>query len=308
MRVEPVVPGDIVDVVAPASRCSDQELKAALRALKELGLVPRVPRGMFAKSVLFANRDEVRLHQLRAALYARDSRMVWCVRGGYGALRLMPAISGWTKPARAKIFIGYSDITTLHVHLNQKWGWPTLHGPMLDRLGRGVMSAGEKRELFGMIFGGVAGAEFTRLRPLNKFAKTKRRVAGVVRGGNLAVLQSGLGTKSGLRGGKHILFLEDIGERPHRVDRMLSQLSQAGCFEGVKALVLGHFSLSDAKDRRGLWNDVIPRFASSVRFPVLAGLPVGHDPKVNYTLPFNTPAELTLGPSPALRVSSGIGS
>lgn len=306
MLLEPVRHGDIVDVVAPASRCTDQELKAALRALRDLGLVPRVPRGLFAKSLLFSNSDEVRLRQLKAAVYARDSKLIWCVRGGYGALRLMPSIAKWKRPARAKIFIGYSDITTLHTHFNQAWKWPTLHGPLLDRLGRGAMSVKEKKELFGMIFGSVPGAEFTRLRPLNAAAKSSRRIRGVIRGGNLAVLQSGLGTPTGLRGGKHILFLEDIGERPHRVDRMLTQLAQSGCFDGVQAVVFGHFNLTESKDRRGLWNDVVPRFAASMRIPVLAGLPVGHDPKLQFTLPFNTPSELTLGRSPALRVSSGI--
>jgi len=304
--LEPVRQGDIVDVVAPASRCAPAELKNAVRLLLEMGLVPRVPKDLFAKSLLFSNSDEVRLRHLRKALYAPDSSFVWCVRGGYGALRLMPEISKWRRPSRAKIFLGYSDITTLHAHFNQKWGWPTLHGPLLDRFGRQAMSPGEHRQLFGMLFGEVAVTEFFKLQPMNMAARRSGAVRGPIVGGNLTVLQSGLGTSSSLRGGGHILFLEDTGERPHRVDRMLSQFAQAGMFKGVRAVVLGYFQLSDVKDRRGLWNDVLPRFASSMKIPVLSGLPVGHNQDKQYTLPFNTPAVLSLGRAPHLLVKSGI--
>jgi muramoyltetrapeptide carboxypeptidase len=306
MLLEPVRQGDIVDIVAPASRCSSLELKSAVRLLKEMGLRPRVPSPIFAKSLLFANTDQRRLEQLRKAIYATDSSLVWCVRGGYGALRLMPDIVNWPKPKRAKIFLGFSDITTLHAHFNQKWGWPTLHGPLLDRFGREAMSPGEHRQLFGMLFGEVAVTEFFKLQPMNAQARRSGSVRGPVVGGNLAVLQSSLGTPSALRGGRHILFFEDTGERPHRVDRMLSQLAQAGALKSVRAVVFGYFHLSDPKDRRGLWNDVLPRFAASLKIPVLRGLPVGHDPDKQYTLPFNTPAVLSLGRAPHLLVKSGI--
>jgi len=306
--LEPVRQGDIVDVVAPASRCTNQELKSAVRSLIELGLRPRVPRRLFAKSLLFSNTDEQRLKQLHKAIYAPDSSLIWCVRGGYGAIRLMEEVRRWPRPKTAKIFLGYSDITTLHAHFNQKWGWPTLHGPLLDRLGRDAMSVGERRQLLGMLFGKVAEAEFLKLRPLNAAARRKSVVRAPIVGGNLTVLQSGLGTPSSLRPGRHILFLEDTGERPHRVDRMLCQMEQAGLFKQVKAVLLGHFLLNDARDRRHLWTDVFERFALNAPFPVLAGLPVGHDTKKQYTLPFNTPAELVTGSKPALKVSSGISS
>jgi muramoyltetrapeptide carboxypeptidase len=105
---------------------------------------------------------------------------------------------------------------------------------------------------------------------------------------------------------KNILFLEDIGERPHRVDRMLMQFEQAGIFNDVQAVVFGHFLLNDSKDRRDLWNDVMIRFAKRMKFPVFRGLPVGHDQKVQHTLPFNTAAVLNGGAQGSLIVESGI--
>lgn len=306
MLLEPVRQGAIVDIVAPASACAVSELKGAVRLLKEMGLTPRVPGNLFAKSLLFSNSDEERLRQLKKAIYAPDSNFIWCVRGGYGALRLMPSVARWPKPKRAKIFLGYSDITTLHAFFNQKWGWATLHGPLLDRFGREAMSRPEHRQLFGMLFGQESEAQFKNLEPLNAAARKSKTIRSTVIGGNLTVLQSSLGTGASLRGGKHILFLEDTGERPHRVDRMLTQMEQAGALAGVRAVVFGYFQLSNAKDRRDLWRDVMARFAASTNLPVLRGLKVGHDPIVQMTLPLNTPAILSLGSSPNLKVQSGI--
>ncbi len=308
MKTKALQPGDIVDVVAPASRCTDGELKAGLKFLRSLGLKPRVSKKLFAKkSVLFSNSDKERLSQLKKAVYARDSRMIWCVRGGYGSLRLMPEVRRWKRPREAKIFLGYSDITTLHAHFNQVWSWPTLHGPMLERAGSGRMSAGEKRALLSLLFGRTDKVEFKSLKALNRAARKPRTIKGTLWGGNMAVLQSALGTPSALKPNGHVLFFEDTGEAPHRVDRMLSQFAQAGWFKNTKAIIFGHFLLDDSKLRRDLWNDVIPRFAASVNFPVFKGLPVGHNRKVQFPLPFNTAVVLKTGARAHLSVASGIG-
>ena len=306
MRLKPLEPGDIVDVIAPAWKCRPIELRRGIQAIKSLGLRPRVPKNLFGKSPMFANTDEFRIAHLKKVIYARDSKMIWCVRGGYGAVRMMPSIEKWPRPKLAKIFLGYSDITTLHCHLNQKWKWPTLHGPLLDRLGRDALTPREKRELLGMLFGRLPCVEFTHLKPLNSAAHKRRMLRAPVLGGNMAVLQSGLGTPSAMKPKNSILFFEDTGERPHRVDRMLTQMEQAGWFETCRAVVFGDFVLANAKDKRGLWHDVIPRFAKSAKFPVLSGMPAGHLDGRQRTLPFNTKAELHLGARPKLIVESGI--
>lgn len=306
MRLQPIAAGAIVDVVAPASKCSVQELRGAVKALRELGLVPRVPKDLFGKSLLFSNSDQKRLAHFKKAIYAKDSHFIWCVRGGYGAIRLMPEISRWPKPRQAKILLGYSDITTLHVFINQKWKWPTLHGPLLDRLGRGALTPLEHRELMGLLYGRQSSVEFKNLKALNSSARKRKIVRAPILGGNMTVLQSGLGTASALKPGKFMLFFEDTGERPHRVDRMLTQFHQAGWFKNCRAVLLGDFMLKENHDRRNLWNDVFARFARETGIPVVAGLPVGHNPKLQRTLPFNTSAGLYLGAKPSLIVDSGI--
>lgn len=307
IKLEPIRPGDIVEVIAPASKSTRAQLAADLRALKAIGLVPRVSRQIFGPSFLFANTDKHRLAQLQRALYAPDSSLIWCVRGGYGSIRLLPAVEKWRRPTRPKILLGYSDITTLHVFLNQRWRWPSLHGPLLDRLGRNALSARDRKELLALLYGRQKEVLFTGLRALNASAARARNVRGPVLGGNMAVLQSGLGTRSGLRPARGtLLFFEDIGERPHRVDRMLTQFAQAGWFERAGAVILGDFRLENEADRRRLWSDVFARFAREVKIPVVAGVPVGHDPRRSCTLPFNTAATLSLGRRPQLLVASGI--
>jgi len=303
MRLIALKNNDIVDVIAPASQCDPRELRAGLEAIRELGLRPRVARNLFGKSELFSNADKVRLAQLKAAIYNPDSPLIWCVRGGYGAIRLMPQVTKWPKPRRGKILLGYSDITSLHVHVNQKWGWPSIHGPLIDRLGRGDMAARERKSLLDMLFGRATHVTFGNLRPLNARARQMSTVQAPVVGGNMMVLQSALGTKSALNPRGKILFFEEIGERPHRMDRMLTQFAQNGWFQGARAVVFGHITIADARDRRIIWNDVIARFAKDVKIPVLCGLPVGHSKKVQMPLPLNTTALLT---SSRLVVDSGI--
>jgi len=306
-QMHPISPGEIIDVVAPASACSRQELMGGVQMLKELGLRPRVPRGILSREAgLFANTDAKRLAFLKRAVYASDSGMIWCLRGGYGSLRLMPEIQTWKRPARAKIFLGFSDITSLHVHLNQKWNWPTLHGPMLARLGRGPLAPREHAELFGLLFGQKTQVTFSRLKPLNAESRRAGVIHASILGGNMAVLQSGLGTPSALVPKGCLLYLEDLNEKPHRVDRMLTQFAQAGWFGHCRGVLLGDFLMNDAQESRLLWRDVLPRFARAVGVPVVAGVPVGHDPRRNRTLPFNTSARLQLGARPELVVDSGI--
>ena len=300
LRLEGVRPGDIVDVVAPASRCTHEDYVNALKAVREIGLVPRVPKQLFGPSVLFSNSDQERLMQLKAAVYAPDSKLIWCLRGGYGTLRLIPHVMRWPRPRQPKILLGYSELA----FFNEHWQWPTLHGPMLDRFGRGVMSAAERRQLLGLLYGQLEAVEFKSLKPLNAAAKRESKIRSQVVGGNLAVLQSGLAPPGELDPRGKILFLEDIGERPHRVDRMLTQIEQAGWLRSARAVVFGHFLLEDPKDRRQLWSDVIERFAQGQKIPVLSGLPVGHNQRRQLTLPFLMPAELKLGRQPSLRVQS----
>ena len=292
--------GDIVDVVAPGFRCSAEALAAGIAFLRRLGLKPRLPRTLFGRDLLCAHSDRVRFEHLKRALMAPDSRCLWCVRGGYGAIRLVDRLLELAPPPRRKLFIGYSDATTLHYFLNHHWKWPSLHGPLLDRLGSGMVPAEELDELKAVLFGAQREVEFAGLVPLNAQARSRRAVRSKLYGGNLTVLQTMLGTPLQRRP-RQILFLEDVGERGYRVDRMLQHLSQAGALRDLKAVVFGAFLGGQEPDGRNLVPEVLRRFAREQSFPVLTGLVAGHGER-NRPVFFGTPAELRCSATPALRI------
>jgi muramoyltetrapeptide carboxypeptidase len=292
--------GDTIDVVAPGFRCSSESLQEGLAYLRRLGLVPRVPRTLFGDDLLCANSDRVRFRHLKKALFAPDSRGIWCVRAGYGAIRLIEPLLALKPPARRKLFIGYSDATTLHFFLNHHWKWPSLHGPLLDRLGSGTVRREELRELEAVLLGTQRSVQFAELTPLNAAARANQTVRGRVFGGNLTVLQTMLGTALERRP-RQILFLEDIGERGYRIDRMLRHLAQAGALRDLKALLFGSFVGGQEPDGRNLVVPVLERFGREQPYPVLLGVSAGHG-EYQRPLFFNTAALLRCGRAPELSV------
>jgi muramoyltetrapeptide carboxypeptidase len=298
--------GDIVDIIAPGFACKPEELDGAIRFLREWGLKPRVPQKIFGRDVLCSSDDRTRFRHLREALVAEDSSGIWCLRGGYGSIRLVPELARLRKPkGRAKIFIGLSDITSLHVYLGQKWGWPTIHGPHLDRLGKGVAKPPYVRELKKFLFGESSEIAFDRLKPMNAEARKRGTIRASVTGGNLVTLQSSLSTPGHWETRGRILFFEELGERGYRVDRVFEHMRQAGMFDEARAIVFGDFTGGNEPDGRTRVPAVLQRFADTVGLPVFSGIKSGHD-VVQRPVPFETPAELSLGERGKLVCQTGV--
>lgn len=296
--------GDIIDLVAPGFGPTPKEIRGAVKFLREWGLSPRVPVDLLGPDILCSNSDEKRFHILRKALYAKDSKAIWCLRGGYGANRLLPYLQRLKSPAKNKVLIGYSDVTTLHLFLNQQWGWNTIHGPLLDRFGAGAGRSRDKKELKDCLFGERDFLRFTELRPLNQKAQANGIVRGCLTGGNLTTWTSAIGTAwQGCPQGK-ILFFEDIGEQGRKVDRMLVQIEQSGGFKGLKALIFGEFVGGAQPNGRYVWPDVLKRFADEAPFPVFDHFPAGHG-QSQRPIPFGPMAVLKKGRRPELTVEVG---
>lgn len=292
----PLKPGDLVDIIAPASSCAPERLDGAIQFLIDWGLKPRVPRNIFGRDVICANDDQSRLIQLKQALLAKDSAAIWCLRGGYGSNRLIPELLKMRAPkGDSKLFIGLSDITSLNIYLEQQWGWPSVHGPMLDRLGRNEMKPQYLRELKKFVFGDEKEIRFAKLKPMNEAALTTRSLKGPVTGGNIVTLQSTLGTRMPWETAGKIIFLEEIGERGYRVDRILEHFRQAGCFNKARAVVFGDFTGGEEADGKSRAPRIMRRFASQLSIPVLSGLQSGHA-AIQRPLPLGTPSELRLKP------------
>lgn len=272
-------------VVAPASGLDGRDLEAARALAAELGAV--FPPGAIAPGLVpyNANSDEVRLALLDQALNDSQGRVVWAVRGGYGAGRLLP---GLKKPAKSKqkIFVGYSDLTFLHLFLVRA-GWQTVHGAMLKEMNDPAKDRDNFRLLAALLSGRLRELNYGGLEAFNQAARDlKQPIRASITGGNLTCLAASVGTPWPLEAAGRILFMEDVNEPGYKIDRLLTQLQVGGRLKGVTAVILGEFS-GDPKIEYAL-----TRFAQSFNGPVFRSDLFGHGRK-NYPLVFNAPAVIS---------------
>lgn len=283
-------PGDSVDIIAPASRCSDQQLDAIKELFESWQLKCVIPEDIFGNDLLCANTDEIRFNHLKNALLNPQTKAVICARGGYGSMRLIPELAKITPPETAKIFVGMSDITALLLFLEQQWQWPTIHtGPALDKFSPESINA-----IKPLLFGEVDHVQFNEITPLNKYAEKEQMIEASVTGGNLCLIQTSIGTLWQMNAKNKIIILEETGERGYRVDRMLEHLHQAHLFNDTVAILLGDFIKGNDPDGSSTIEPVIKRFAEQCEIPVLRIKGIGHD-YINFPIPFGTPAKLYLG-------------
>jgi muramoyltetrapeptide carboxypeptidase len=233
----------------------------------------------------------MRFEHLKNALQNPDTKAIICARGGYGSMRLIPKLTEINPPDSVKIFVGMSDTTCLHLDLQQQWGWPTIHGAASpDKFSKESIAS-----LKSIFFGEVMEVKFPKLTPLNKYAREKKGVLkSSVTGGNLTIIQAGIGTSWQMDGRDKIVLLEEIGERAYRVDRMLVHLQQANIFSKVVAILVGDFLDGNEPNGSSLIEPVLQRFADSIDIPVLRIEGVGHG-TVNFPIPCGTEAHLQMG-------------
>jgi muramoyltetrapeptide carboxypeptidase len=269
-------------VVAPAGPFDPDKFAGGLAVVRAWGLVPEPAPHVRDREGHLAGADALRAADLAACLADPDLKAVICARGGYGCLRLLPLIEDLELTGPAKWLIGFSDITVLHQFLNQRAGWATLHGPMVTTL---ATADAVSRDHLWSILSGAADASLRY--PLGE-ALLPGVVRGVVSGGNLTTLCHLLGTPYQPDFTGRLLFLEDVGEAPYRIDRMLTQMTLAGCLEGVAGVVLGQFTDG------GAWGEIRRVFMERLApcgVPLAAGLAAGHGAP-NMALPLGLPATL----------------
>ena len=288
--------GDTIRLVAPSSPPKDRaSLETAIAALETLGYNVKYSDAIFGRQGYLAGEDEVRAHDLQEAFLDKETDAILCVRGGYGATRLLDLID-WEAIEQPKIFMGFSDITALSCALWKRCEIPSFSGPVLmsdlkseelDEASWGhalPLLTGEKKN------GQLVCDPFNLSHPL---ALVEGESYGRLLGGNLTLLCSLLGTPYVPNFNRSILFLEDVGEAPYRIDRALTQLINVGVLEDVAGIVLGDFRYSDAHRKndkqQGLQTleQVFQERLSGLGVPVLMNVPFGHiQPKI--TLPFGS--------------------
>lgn len=300
-KITALQPGDLVDLVSPGSGSRLEDVEMCLDLLQSWGLKVRLPKETFTEHPFHSNEDAVRLRLLKKALFAKDSKAVWCLRGGYGANRLLPGLWKLKRPPLEKLVVGYSDITSLHVFLNQKWKWTSFHGPLLETLISGRLPMNQIQECKDVVFGEKTELSF-RIKALNPQARKAKSLTGPLVGGNLVVLDSSIGTPfAGKYAGK-ILVLEEVGERGYRIDRMLEHMKQAGALKACKAIVFGEFLLGDETNGKSYVDYAIHRFADENQIPCFGGLEMGHGSR-NRMIPLGPVARID---NQVLSLSTGI--
>lgn len=235
---KPLFPGARVALLAPASAVPEVKLQPALDYVRSLGLEPVVyPSCYFAnRDGYMAASDAQRAEDINCAFADETIDGIWCIRGGYGAHRLQPLLDAEMIRKSPKWFAGYSDITALHIFLNQICGMETYHStmpstePNPDEFTLGWL----KKALFGGLSGVLTSPEGQSPKTL-----VPGTAAGMLCGGNLSLAAASLGTPWEIDTKGKILFLEDIGEKTYRVDSMLTQLRNAGKFEDCAGIILG---------------------------------------------------------------------
>jgi muramoyltetrapeptide carboxypeptidase len=291
-------PGDKVGLITPGSYIPERTLEKAVNNIRTLGFNPVLSQNIRAKKGYIAGTDEQRLSDLHAMFSNPDIRAVWCARGGYGCTRLLPHIDYELIRRNPKIFIGYSDITALHLAIHQMTGLICFHGPV----GGSDFTEYSVGHLKAVL---VEGRSPYTIRTIASHGTVKypdlytSQVlrAGKVRaplfGGNLSLLAAMAGTPFAFDATGKLVFIEDIDEKPYRVDRMLTQLRQSAKLDKAAGFALGIFNgcVPEPGDESLTLAETIADRFGDIRRPAVYGLTFGHIAN-QCTLPIGLEAEL----------------
>jgi len=297
-----LMPGQTLAVVAPSAPIEDPEqVRAAVETVQSLGFIVKPGKHLFAHHGYFAGTDEMRATDLNDMFADEEVSGIVALRGGYGASRLLPYLDFDLIQRNPKVFIGYSDITTLLAGIYARTGLATFHGPIADQTFTPYTLAEFKKVLFegkGEVILGCPppfeGGEGRVERQNRVTPLVHGKARGRLVGGNLTLISHLVGTPylPSLSGA--ILFLEDVHEAVYRIDRMLVQLRLSGVLQGVATIAFGKFT--DLPDSPGkTWQftlpEVLEEFCQQVGVPAVRGLMIGHVPDQT-TLPVGCLAEL----------------
>jgi muramoyltetrapeptide carboxypeptidase len=293
-RIKPpgLRPGDKVGIVAPASNLKREALEAGCDGLRSVGYEPFYLDSILQRDLYFAGSVDRRVRELEDMFTRDDIKAIVCARGGYGSNYLLPALDLARIAAHPKIFVGYSDLTSLLTWFADKTNLVTFHGPMVTKdfaFPDGVDLASWQSATSGETDWQID--ESSGAKPL-----LAGEAEGILYGGCLSILVASLGTPYEIQTGGTILFLEDIAAKPYQIDRMLMQLKLAGKLGDVRGIVFGEMldcRQSAAQDYT--LEEVVLRVVGDLKIPTAFGLRSGHVSRSNITLPIGVHAKLEVG-------------
>ncbi|KAA0225283.1 MAG: putative murein peptide carboxypeptidase [Fimbriimonadales bacterium] len=286
-------PGSVIAIVAPASPAAPEAAARGISLLQQRGYKVRIGKCCYWGDSGIRYDDELRARELTDAWLDDEIEAIICVRGGYGCARIVDKLPLDEMAAAEKLFVGFSDITTIHMALNRR-GLATLHGPMpvtfeSDRPDWVAKNWFAALEGTGVIAQGSAPAASTIAPGVAE---------GVVCGGCLSLIVDSLATPYEWLPDGGLLLIEDVDEAPHRVDAMLTHLHHAGIFDRMSGIIVGEMTRSDPERSRGVgsppWREVVLDRLSSLPLPSVIDFPFGHN-KAMMSLPLGVRARLDAG-------------
>lgn len=296
--LKPLAPASRVALVAPSGTLpNNSQVRQAEANAKSLGWIAVTGANINATHGYLAGTDDERLADLNAAIRDDSIDGIWCVRGGYGAMRLLEKIDYAALRDRPRPLIGFSDITALHAAIHRECGIASFHGPTA----RGKLSDFSRNSLIAAVINHEDSCGIAANGRVIREGKTRGRLAG----GNLALITALQGTPYSVDFEGAILVIEDVGEPVYRIDRMLRQLMLGGALHQCAGIVAGDFKAPAGDktfDSRAV-DDLLAEAADSAGIPCLAGAPFGHIAD-QWTIPIGAMAELDTYDR-SLRVTGG---
>jgi len=293
-RIKPPAlrPGDLIGIAAPASNIKPSMLEEGCRELQSLGFRTVYGPGITTAYRYFSGTDERRAAELLEMIRNPDVRAIFCARGGYGSVRLLPYLEPELILANPKIINGSSDITSLLTFLDRS-NLVGFHGPMVATAIRQGTASYDQKLLMDLLRG-----EIVRFPLAGTSVLRSGTAEGRLTGGCLSLVVATLGTAYEIDTADSILVLEDVDTRPYQIDRMLTQLKHAGKLEGVQGIVFGEMLNCAQHVNQGYsLEEVVMDVLGDTAFPVLYGFSTGHTSGPNVIVPFGVRARLSLGSS-----------
>src|SRR6202051_3386360 len=300
-RIKPraLRPGDKVGIVAPASNVKREMLEAGCDGLRLAGYEPFYFESILERDLYFAGSAERRARELEDMFARDDIRAIVCARGGYGSNYLLSAINLKKIAKHPKIFVGYSDLTTLLTWFADSANFVTFHGPMVAKdfaVADGVDVPSWQNAVNGATEWEIG--EGSGAKPL-----VAGEAEGILYGGCLSLLVAALRTPYDIRTAGTILFVEDIAAKPYQIDRMLMQLKLAGKLKGVRGIIFGEMlDCRQSSTQDYTLEEVVLRLVGDLGIPVAFGLRSGHVSRANITLPIGVRARLEVGSEVRLEI------
>jgi len=287
--------GDVIGVVSPASSPANLEnIEKGVKYLEKLGYRVEIGKNVGKAHGYLAGSDEERLNDLNSMFENKAIKAIFCVRGGYGSGRLLDKIDFSIIKKNPKILVGYSDITALQMAIFKKTGLVSFAGPMVATDFSGKVNEFTEENFWRVITSSKKIGKLHNPRNEKFYILNSGRGEGKILGGNLALFVSLMGTEFMPSMKDSILMLEDIGEPPYRVDRLLNQIKLGNIFNDINGVILGRFVDcydSDKTKETITLNEVIEHYFNKLKIPILYSFSHGHIEE-NLTIPFGINCKL----------------